>query len=419
MAILPDIINRLWPSRLEQRAATVQIDSHQDWMQYISIPGMGKIAVVTEETAAQINAVFACIDIIVRTKTLIRPQIVRYDLEGKVVDSEHDQNYLLNIEANPYTSAIEWEEAFITNYLLFGKAYSKIVRNGRTGRPKEYINLISNQVVEKWVGSEVVYEYRNPEVGEAEIIKQRDMITISGFSLDNKKKYSRTALNKTALEDYVSMTNYGREMYQNGTHMMGLLISEGPMTNEALELLRSSIEKKYSAKSGQLGALPKGVKFQELKYSLPMTDSNLIEAKKLSIEDIARGFGVPLTLIFRGESADNKGDNEFNIFLTTTIAPLCMKMEVQLKRKIFRSSENTHYVKYDYNGLVRTDYKTKMEGLQKAIDAGFMCPDEARHVVGLSPMPDGLGKIFRYPMNYVAAQNFLDYLPNKKDNGTN
>jgi phage portal protein BeeE len=94
-------------------------------------------------------------------------------------------------------------------------------------------------------------------------------------------------------------------------------------------------------------------------------------------------------------------------------------MDGELKRKIFRSSEKTHYVKYDYNGLVRTDYKTKMEGLQKAIDAGFMCPDEARHVVGLSPIPDGLGKIFRFPMNYVAAQNFLDYLPNKKDNGTN
>lgn len=418
MGLLPKALERWLPSLRTEQRATVNITSHDDWMKFVNLGGVGKAVVVNEDTAASINAVFACVDAIVRTKSLIRPDIFRYELGSKYKDNEHDQWWLLNVEANSYTTAIEWEAAWITNYYIYGKGYARIVRNGRTGRPKEYINLEPWQVEEVWNDGERVYKYTDPDTQELAVIKSRDMLHLSGFSHNNKKVYSRATMNRTVLQDYLNMQTYGTEMYTNGTQMTGLLISEGAMDIQALELLRASIERKYSQKSGQLGALPRGVKYQELRHMMPMADANLIEAKKLSIEDIARAYGVPLTVIGRGESADNKGDNEFNMFLSTTIAALCLKIENEFKRKIFRSSERDYYVKYDYTGLIRTDYKTKMEGLGKAVENGILNRDEARSVLGLSPIPNGLGKVFSAPMNFMPLDQFINYNPTSNNNGT-
>lgn len=420
MAILPDIINRLWPSRLEQRANVTD----SSWFQVINgIAVSGKIAAVTPRTAMSIGAVYSCVNLITETATLVSPKIYKYDVTGKQLVRDHDQLPILTKEANPYTSAIEFDKIWTASYLIWGNGYAEIRRNGRTGRPMQYINLEPWLVRPDFVNGEKVYYYSPDgtfEQSGTRLIKSRDMLHLADLSWNNLEGESRIKLNATSINETLSISNYSKEMYDNGAYMMGLLISEAPMTNEALELLRSSIERKYSSKSGQLGALPKGVKYEQLKHSMPMADAQIIEAKKLGVEGIARIFRCPLTLIQRGESADNKGDNEYNTFLTTVIAPLKILKAAELNRKIFRKAEmSNHYVKYELKGLYRTDIKTRYEAHRIALDGGFMNADEVRDIEDLDPIPNGLGQIYRVPMNYMSLDQFKDYNPTKKDNGTN
>lgn len=404
---------------IEQRANYTD----QSWFQVINgINTNGKVAAVSPRTALSINTVFSCINLITETATLVQPKIWRYDVTGKVQVNDHDQLPILTREANAYTSAIEWDKIWTASYYIWGNGYAEIVRNGRTGRPVEYINLEPWLVKPEIENGEKIYLYSPDgtfEKGATRVIKSRDMLHLADLSWNNVKGFSRIELNAGVINEQQNIVNYSNEMYGNGVNLTGFIYGEKPLADGAAELLRKSFENKYNSKSGQVGILPYGYKYESMKFNMPMGDAQVIEAKKMGVEDIARIFRCPLTLIQRGESADNKGDNEYNTFLTTVIAPLVILKSAELNRKIFRKKEMIdHFVKYELKGLYRTDIKTRYEAHRIALDGGFMCPDEVRSIEDLDPIEDGSGKIYRVPMNYMPSTNFKDYNPQKNSNGT-
>lgn len=418
MKWLPDVINRLLPAKAIESRANV---TEQSWFQVINgINGTDKIAAVTPRTAMSINAVFACVNLITETSTLVQPKIWRYGIDGKKQVVDHDQIPLLTREANYYTSSIEWDKIWTASYYIWGNGYAEIVRNQRTGRPQAYINLEPWLVEPQIIDGEKVYIYTSDgtfEPAGSRVIKARDMLHLSDLSWNNVAGESRIKLNAGVINEGQSVINYSKEMYNNGVNLTGFIYGDKPLADGAAELLRKTFESKFNSKSGQVGILPYGYKFEQMKYNLPMGDAQIIEAKKMGVEDIARIFRCPLTLIQRGESADNKGDNEYNTFLTTVIAPLVILKSAELNRKIFRKKEMIdHYVKYELKGLYRTDIKTRYEAHRIALDGGFMCPDEVRAIEDLDPISDGSGKIYRVPLNYMPSTNFTNYNPQK--NGT-
>ena len=420
MGLLPKVIERLFrPERIEQRANVTD----SSWFQVINgLTNNGKVAYVTPKTAMSINALFACVNLITETATLIQPKIWQYDINGKRQILDHDQLPLLTRETNSYTSAIEFDKIWTASYLIWGNGYAEIIRNGRTGRPVAYINLEPWLVKVEIQNGEKVYLYSPDgtfEKPSTRLIKSRNMLHLADLSWDNVKGISRIELNKGAINEYQNMVNYSDEMYSNGINLTGFIYGDKPLADGAAELLRKSFESKYQSKSGQVGILPYGYKYEPMRFNIPMADAEIIEAKKMGVEDMARIFRCPLTLIQRGESADNKGDNEYNTFLTTVMAPLVILKSAELNRKIFRKAELTNtYVKYELKGLYRTDIKTRYEAHRIALDGGFMCPDEVRAIEDMDAIPDGTGTIYRVPMNYIPSTNFKDYNPQKNSNGT-
>lgn len=417
MASLPDVIKRLFvkPADTEQRANYTD----SSWFQVINgLSGTSKVAAVSPRTAMSINTVFACVNLITETSTLVQPKIWMYDAYGKLQVFDHDQIPILTREANPYTSSVEFDKIWTASYLIWGNGYAEIIRNGRTGRPVAYVNLEPWLVKPEIENGEKVYVYSPDgtfEKGGSRVIKSRNMLHLADLSWDNVEGTSRISLNRDIINEQQNIANYSREMYSNGVNLTGFIYGDKPLSDGAAELLRKSFENKYQGKNGQVGILPFGYKYESMRFNMPMADAQLIEAKKMSVEDIARIFRCPLTLIQRGESADNKGDNEYNTFLTTVIAPLIILKSSELNRKIFRKSEmQSHYVKYELKGLYRTDIKTRYEAHRIALDGGFMCPDEVRAIEDMDPITDGSGTIFRVPLNYIPSSQFYDYYRQKK-----
>jgi len=336
MAIVPKWLDRIFaPAKFDNNViesrATV---TDSAWFQVLNgISGSGKVAAVTPRTAMSINAVYACVDLITRTKSSVRPKIYESNLTGKRQVLDHDQISILTRQANSYTGAIQWEKIWVMSYYIWGNGYAEIRRNGRTGRPVEYINLEPWLVFPEWLNGEKVYIYRpdgngNEKAG-SRVIKGRDMLHLADLSWNNLEGSSRISNNAGVINEYQNIANYGKQMYENGAQISGLVIANKPTSNESLELLRKSLDR-FKNKNGEAWSVPFGFEYKPMTFNMPMADAELIEAKKMSIEDIARAFGVPLTLIQRGESADNKGDNEYNTFLGNVIMPLCLLMEEEL-----------------------------------------------------------------------------------------
>ena len=86
---------------------------------------------ITGYNAMQTTGVYACVRIIAETVASLPWHIYRYTADGKVRDYKHPLYFLLHDEPNPEMTSFSFRETIMTHLLLWGNAYSQIIRNGR------------------------------------------------------------------------------------------------------------------------------------------------------------------------------------------------------------------------------------------------------------------------------------------------
>ena len=87
---------------------------------------------VNERTAMQMTAVYSCVRILSEAVAGLPLQFYRYTADGgkeKAVD--HPLYFLLHDEPNPEMTSFVFRETLMTHLLLWGNAYSQIIRNGK------------------------------------------------------------------------------------------------------------------------------------------------------------------------------------------------------------------------------------------------------------------------------------------------
>ena len=87
---------------------------------------------VNERTAMQMTAVYSCVRILSEAVAGLPLQFYRYTKDGgkeKAVD--HPLYFLLHDEPNPEMTSFVFRETLMTHLLLWGNAYSQIIRNTR------------------------------------------------------------------------------------------------------------------------------------------------------------------------------------------------------------------------------------------------------------------------------------------------
>lgn len=391
------------------------IDEYMTYMTGVGMTG-GKTILVTNKKSINLGVVFDCIDVITRTLTLVKPKVYEQRADGKYIAEKHNVYKIVNTE--PYTlyDASEYYRRMAMFYFLYGNAYAEILKNGQ-------LRIIEPDYVEPYILTENGIEERWYKVSEGKgkprAINQKNMIHIMDMSFDGIKGLSRIQSKKSTLVQAGQIQNYATDVYQNGNSLSGLITTDRTIEKDALEYLRKKFESQVSNKNGGVGALPPGFTYTDLKYALPFADANIIEASKFSVEEIARIFGVPLSLLMRGESADNKNDRDYNTFLSNVIAPLTILFENEHNRKLFSENEKGRfYIKFELKGLYRTDMLTRYQAHQIALNHGFMNKDEVRNVEDLNPIPNGLGQTFFQMLNTIPLEKVLEYFDNMIKNNT-
>ena len=87
---------------------------------------------VTERSAMQMTAVYCCVRILSEAVASLPLQFYRYtDDGGKEKAVEHPLYFLLHDEPNPEMTSFIFRETLMTHLLLWGNAYSQIIRNGK------------------------------------------------------------------------------------------------------------------------------------------------------------------------------------------------------------------------------------------------------------------------------------------------
>ena len=118
---------------------------------------------VNERTAMQMTAVYSCVRILSEAIASLPLHVYRYTGTGSEKASEHPLYPILHYEPNPEMTSFVFRETLMTHLLLWGNAYSQVIRNGKGEVIALYPLMPDRMTVDRDSRGRLYYEYRTSE----------------------------------------------------------------------------------------------------------------------------------------------------------------------------------------------------------------------------------------------------------------
>ena len=341
---------------------------------------------VTEETAIQISTVYACVRVLAETIASLPLNVYESDGKGgSRIAENHPLEYLLHDAPNEEMTSFIWREQMMTQILLRGNSYSQIVRNGKTAIMSIYPLLSSNMTVDRDDSGALTYKYQMADDNTI-TLSPAEVLHIPGMGFDGIMGYSPIALMKTTLGLTLAAEEYGSKVFGNGATPAGVLTHPNRLKDP--EKLRNAWNAAYggSANAGKIAILEEGMKFERI--SMPNSEAQFLETRKFQVSEICRIYRVPPHMVGDLEHATFSNIEHQSIsFAVHTIRPWLVRIEQSMNKALFSENERGKYfVKFNMDGLMRGDYKSRMEGYAIARQNGWMSADDIRGLENLNPI---------------------------------
>lgn len=343
--------------------------------------------VVTEKSAMQMTAVYACVRVLAEAVAGLPLHLYRYNSKGgKEKAATHSLFFLLHDEPNPEMTSFVFRETLMTHLLLWGNAYAQIIRNGR-GEVTALYPLMPNRMrVDRDETGRLYYEYTRygDENGgsRCEIVKLSpvDVLHIPGLGFDGLVGYSPIAMAKNSIGMAMACEEFGAKFFANGAAPGGVLEHPGILKDPAR--VRDSWNATFggSSNANKVAVLEEGMKYTPI--SISPNEAQFLETRKFQIDEIARIFRVPPHMIGDLEKSTFSNIEQQSLeFVKYTVGPWVTRWEQSLSRSLLSKGERTQYlIKFNLDGLLRGDYESRMNGYATGRQNGWLSANDIREL---------------------------------------
>ena len=351
---------------------------------YFGTSGSGKA--VNATTAIQLSTVYACVRVISETVASLPLGVYEATDAGNRKATEHPLYKLLHDEPNREMTSFILREVMLGHLLLWGNSYCQIIRTGRNKITGLYPLLPDKMTVDRDKNGALTYTYSTAS-GQTVVLAPEDVLHIPGLGFDGVMGYSPIALEKNAIGLGIASEEYGSKFFSNGARPSGILTHPNTVKNP--KALRESWNAAYggSSNANRVAILEEGMRFEPI--AIPNNEAQFLETRKFQVDEICRIFRVPPHLVGNLEHATFSNIEHQSIdFAVHTIRPWLVRIEQSMNRALFSEQEKERfYVQFNIDGLMRGDYKSRMEGYAIGINNGFMCPNDIRSLENMNPIP--------------------------------
>ena len=345
---------------------------------------------VTPSSAIQVSAVYSCVRVIAETIASLPLHVYESTDAGSRKANEHPLYRLLHDEPNTEMTSFIWREVMLSHLLLYGNSYCQILRSGRSKIVGLYPLLPDHMAVDRDTKGKLTYTYTTSE-GRMEQLNPEDVLHIPGLGFDGVMGYSPIALEKAAIGLGIAAEEYGSKFFQNGARPSGILTHPNTVKDPAA--LRASWNAAYggSGNASRVAVLEEGMTFVPL--SMPNNEAQFLETRKFQVTEICRIFRVPPHMIGDLERATFSNIESQNIsFAVHTIRPWLVRIEQAINKTLIPENEKgRYYAQFNIDGLMRGDYKSRMEGYAIARQNGWMSANDIRALENLNPISEEEG----------------------------
>ena len=314
---------------------------------YMGNSSSGKV--VTERSAMQMTAVYACVRILSEAIAGLPLHMYRYNEDGgkeKAID--HPLYQLLHDEPNPEMSSFVFRETLMTHLLLWGNAYAQIIRNGKGEIIALYPLMPNKMTVSRDEDGQLYYTYQKSQDelpkdgGYTVTLHPTDVLHIPGLGFDGLVGYSPIAMAKNAIGLAIATEEYGSKFFANGAAPSGVL--EHPGTIKDPSRVRESWQQTFggSANSNKIAVLEEGMKYTPI--SISPEQAQFLETRKFQINEIARIFRVPPHMVGDLEKSSFSNIEQQSLeFVKYTLDPWVIRWEQSIHRTLLTADEKKMY----------------------------------------------------------------------------
>ena len=353
---------------------------------------------VNERSSMQMTAVYSCVRILSEAVAGLPLHFYRYtDNGGKEKAADHPLYFLLHDEPNPEMTSFVFRETLMTHLLLWGNAYSQIIRNGKGEVIALYPLMPDRMNVERDSKGQLYYEYTvsmddAPTVkGSTVVLPPSEVLHIPGLGFDGLVGYSPIAMAKNAIGMAIACEEYGAKFFANGAQPSGVL--EHPGTLKDPSRVRESWQSTFggSHNANKVAVLEEGMKYTPI--SISPEQAQFLETRKFQINEIARIFRVPPHMVGDLEKSSFSNIEQQSLeFVKYTLDPWVSRWEQSMARSLLTPEEKKQYfVKFNVDGLLRGDYQSRMNGYAVGRQNGWMSANDIRELENLDRIPEELG----------------------------
>ncbi len=390
-SILERIFSRPGPEKRDDDQVVRLTDSNiARWLGLGSYNSVTEIT-ITDRLAMEVAAFGAAVNFIAGTIAGLPLHVYETKLkDGTSKKSNKRINTILHRAPNSALSSFEWRRFMMINALVYGRHVSYIERDPDTG---EVLNIFpiapaalkiegsmdKRRYIVK-TGNNTYDTYKAEEVIDIAFTYDQNMINHIG-PMD---------LAKNALGFMLAAEKYGAKVFQNG----GLppIVVQGPFQSvAAAERAAEDIPKAMADKHGkgkQALVMPAGHEVKPIGFNAK--DMQLIDLKRFCVEEIARVFSLPPTFLQDLTNGTHSNSEQQDLhFVKHTVKRWTEQIEAELNLKLWGRFEKKHYAEFNLDGLLRGDFKTRMDGFASAVQNGIRTPNEVRALENLPPVEGG------------------------------
>lgn len=366
------------------------------WLQHAFSGGVSASGqVVSVEKALTLDSVVAAVRLLSESVGALPLKVYQRTRGGQGrVDAWFEPVYrLLHEEPNREMTAIDLWSLVVTHLNTWGNAY--------IGKSSRRVGKSSRRVAELWpiVPRDVqvsrekgvkTFTVTNSVTGE-QTVHTTDIIHIHGISLDGLVGLSPIGLARNAIGRGIAGDEFSGSFLRHSAIPRGVLKLDGELAPNRRDALREQWQSLYGgANAGRVAILEGGMSFQPI--TMPLEDAQFVEQEKLSVQKIARIFGVPASMI-GGETGDSLtyATVEGNAiqFERYSLRPWITRIEQALARDrdLFPGEGRSLFPEFLTDAILRSDTKTRFEAYSLALDplTGWMNRDEVRQLENLPP----------------------------------
>lgn len=368
----------------------------------------GPMNVVRSPMAENLAAVFACVQAIASAIAALPCYVYRETEASRVIDSTHPLQILIRTGPNMHQSWPDFIEWWVASVLLTGNGLVQIESDTAGGLvalnpyPWDRVN------VQLLSSGRLKYECTDQSgayggFARLRTFLQDEVIHLRDRTDDGVIGKSRLARAASVLGTAMATQEFASASMANGMRPAGSLSFDEKLSADQRNEIRGQLQQNFTgpSNSGKFLVLDGGAKFAAI--SMTPEDSELLESRRFSTEELARIYQVPPPVI--GDLTNGTFTNSETAgrwFAQFTLKAWVKKLEAVLARSLFTLEElRTHSIEFDMSDLLRGDPETRMKTNILAVAGGILTPNEAREVEGWNPLAEG--NVLRPPQAAPAA----------------